>query len=1116
MSKRYLFSYLILLLGFINAQSQGYNFPADNYRTAENRYYWKNRPPFPGYWQQDVHYRLIASLNDSTNTVEGDETLTYYNNSPDTLKVAYFHLYSNAQDKDSYYSNLYKNNKQKLNFGKYESEDSGCFVKSIRIGNTDLKTEVDNTVMKVQLPNPLPPNGSVIFHITFKTFFDMGGARNRMKMFIAYKDKTTTFKQFDVVHWYPRICVYDTKFGWDVEQHLAHEFYGDFGTYDVAFTLPNNYVVGATGNLLNEEDVLPDTLLKKLDIHNFGNKRWESAPSVVIPRNNKPKTWLFHAVNVHDFALTADPTYRIGITNWMGVQCIALAEEMHASRWQNASNYTAKIIATDSKYFGMYGYPKIIVADARDGMEYPMLTLDGGGDPDYRTLLAHEVSHNWFFGMVGSNETYRAALDEGFTQFAESWICRKMDGPVEVQYPPASSYVRDFYKPDLLVMQEVYSGYLMNNMMGIGDFTENYQGKLYAARAAARMGFKNVTLNTQSDDFNSAIGHDGGYGQVYFKTATMLYNLQYVLGDSLFFEAMQHYFNQWKFCHPYLNDFRNSITGYVHTDLTWFFDEWLNTAKTADYGIGKIKKGKSKNQYIITFKREGEMQMPIDFSVTSKNDNVYNYYIPNSWFEKKTNAIILRRWIGWGKVEPTYTATVTIPNGIKKVEIDTSHRLADINMLNNTKPIPIKMYFDSKIANTPDWTSYQAFIGPSVWYDGFDGIEIGAHVHGSYMLFKDNINAMLLFNTGLGNTIKSSDPYENDYQQVAFTFDYQTMTDKIINNSSVNLYLQSLDGLDEGKLLLQVKDNSLKNTFYAQFKSMYRPHTYDSLYLLIPYTYDIYGDAIPDWGYQLFNNSITLGFKHDYHYSAYGKGSYEFKFRSSAFTNDYNYNQSTFTWLNSQTIFKKLVFKTRVFAQYGGGNNVPVESALYLAGANPEEMSDNPFTRAAGIIPTDWANYGYTTNYLQEGGGLNLRGYAGYTYSETGVNSAFRSLNNTIFAYQGNTGASVNAELEFNHLIHFNPKFLKNTFALITYLFGDAGILNLTPPASATNLPLEFTNILADAGAGVALTIQKWGPLQLVKPFTLRFDMPFFLNRLPYSDQNYIQYRFVVGIGRCF
>ncbi len=1110
MQKRYFVSMLLIIWGFTNAQSQDYSFPADNYRSPQNPYYWKNRPPYPGYWQQDVHYILIANLNDSLDVIDGNETLEYYNNSPDTLKEAFFHLYSNAQNKDSYYSNLYKSNKQKLTFGQYESQDSGCYVKSIRVGNTELKTEVDNTVMKVLLPKPLPPNGSVTFHITFRTYFDLKGARNRMKMFIAYQDKNTLFKQYDVVHWYPRICVYDTKFGWDVQQHLAHEFYGDFGCYDVAFTLPNNYVVGATGNLLNEDDVMPDTLFRKLDIRNFKDKPWNSAPSVVVPRTNKPKTWLFHAENVHDFALTADPTYRIGVSNWMGIQCIALAEEMHASRWQNASSYTSRIIATDSKYFGMFAYPKIIVADARDGMEYPMLTLDGGGDPDYRTLLAHEVSHNWFFGMVGNNETYRAALDEGFTQFAESWICRKMDGPYEVQYLPANAYVRHYYRPDLLVMQEVYSGYLMNNEMGIADFTENYQGKLFAARNGGRLGYKDVTLNTQSDDFGSALGHDGGYGQVYFKTATMLYNLQYVLGDSLFFKAMQHYFNQWKFCHPYLNDFRNSITGYVHTDLTWFFDEWLNTSKTLDYGIDKVEKGKEKDQYIITFDRKGEMQMPIDFTVKSKKDSVFNYYIPNSWFEKKTNAIMLPRWIGWGKVEPMYTVAVTVPGGISKVSIDTTLRLADINMLNNTKPFPIKWYFDSKIANTPDWRNYEAFVGPSVWYDSYDGVQIGAHLHGDYMLFKDNINATVYFNTHVGTNLPSGVPNPGIDPPISFTFDYQTPLDGFIKNSSINLYMQSLDGLDEAKLLFQVKDKSLKNTFYAQLKAMYRPYSYDSLYLLTPHSYNNYGDWISTWQSKEYNNTITLGLKHDYHYSDYGKGSYEFKFRSSAFTNDYNYNQSSFTWINSQTILKKLVLKTRVFAQYGAGSNTPVESALYLAGANPEEMADNPFTRAAGIVPSNWATYSnYDVNYFQEGGGLNLRGYAGYLYL------AQDSKGYLTYAAYGNSGASVNAELEFNRFVHFNPHFLRNMFALTTYLFFDAGAVSITP-YEGENIPLEFTGILADAGAGAALTIQKWGPLQLVKPLTIRFDMPFFLNPLPYAESNNVQYRFVVGIGRSF
>jgi aminopeptidase N len=1098
--KKTILSLCISLLIAIGGISQNYSFPANTYPDASNPYYWKNRPPFKGYWQQDIYYKIIASLDDSKDIISGDETLIYTNNSPDTLKNVYFHLYSNAQNKDSYYSNLSLNNGDHLKFGKYESEDSGCAVQSISIDDAPLKAELDNTVMKAYLNKPLLPGQNVTFHIHFRTFFDQGGNRNRMKMFIAWqnKSKDTTYKQYDVVHWYPRMCVYDTKFGWDVEQHLAHEFYGDFGCYDIAFTLPNNYVVGATGTLLNEKEMLPDSLMKKLDIKNYAHKRWGSAPSMVIPRNNTAKTWLFHAENVHDFALTADPTYRIGQAEWHGIKCYSMAEEMHAAGWQNAASYTASVIATNSKYFGMYGYPKMIVADARDGMEYPMLTLDGGFDPGYRTLLAHEVSHNWFFGMVGNNETYRAALDEGFTQFAESWTCQKLDGKYDIEYPPANKYVRKYTEPTVLRMEEVYDGYLYNNLFGIADFTDNMQGKSMALRGSGNYGFKDVTLNTHSDDFHGALGHGGGYGQVYFKTATMLYNLQYVLGDSLFFAAMQHYFNQWKFCHPYLNDFRNSITGFVHTDLTWFFDEWLNTAKTIDYGVKSIRKGKAKDEYIITFVRKGEMQMPIDFTVTSKADSVYNYYIPNSWFVKKTKATVLPRWIGWGKIEPTYEARVIIPDGISNVTIDTSLRLADINMLNNSKPFPFKFYFDSKIAKSPDWTNYEAFFGPSLWYNRYDGIKIGVHMHGDYMLFRHNLSATLFLNTGILQNEPSNYPNINGHQIMSFKISYQTPVEKFIPRSSVNLYAQSMDGVNVAKLLFQMKDNSMKYTFYSQLKTLYMPHYYDTSYLIYPQL----------WTPEAFNNSVTVGIKHDYKYSNSGKGYIDLSFKNALLTSDYNYSQVNLTIIETQQLGKKMTLHVRGFGQYATGN-LPIESALYAAGANPEELMNNQITSSQGIIQESWASYGASENHFQEGGGLNLRGYAGYLLPEITANKEL------VYAYTGNSGAAINAELDFNHLVHFNPKFLRDDFALSTYLFGDAGIINITSPLQSPKL-VQFSSIRADAGLGVALTIQRWGPLQLVKPLTLRFDMPLFLNEPPATDKDFVQWRWVFGIGRCF
>jgi len=181
----------------------------------------------------------------------------------------------------------------------------------------------------------------------------------------------------------------------------------------------------------------------------------------------------------------------------------------------------------------------------------------------------------------------------------------------------------------------------------------------------------------------------------------------------------------------------------------------------------------------------------------------------------------------------------------------------------------------------------------------------------------------------------------------------------------------------------------------------------------------------------------------------------------------------------------------------------------YMLPARPEELLDNDFTKAQGFVPKSWAGYGPNENHFQQGGGLNLRGYAGYLLPEVD------SKSNLMYAYNGSTGAAINAELDFNHLVHFNPRFLRNTFALSTYLFGDMGIINVFPPFSVSNT-LEFGSLRVDAGVGLALTIQRWGPLQLVKPLTIRFDMPLFLNEPSANDQNFVQWRWVIGIGRCF
>ncbi|MBI4947325.1 MAG: M1 family metallopeptidase [Bacteroidetes bacterium] len=1050
---------------------------AQTYRSASNSNYWKNHPPFAGYWQQDVDYKIKANVDEETDIISAIEELTYYNNSPDTLTFVYFHLYQNAFQPGSYFDKLSKENKVTPKYGHYEVQKKNTEILKMTSNGVELKQVEDNTILKVFLNKPLLPNDSVSLNISFNSYFDTGSQRRRMKTFNVFGNK-----HFDGVHWYPRMAVYDRKFGWETDQHLEKEFYGDFGTYDVELNFANNAVVEATGTLLNRSEVLPDDLRKKLDISNFKDKPMFSAPSIIIPYDSTSKsrkTWKYHAINVHDFAFTADPTYRIGESEWNGIKIVALAQEPNASRWQNAADYTAKVIQTYSEDYGMYVYPKMVVADARDGMEYPMLTLDGGFDPSYRGLLAHEVGHNWFFGMLGSNETYRAFMDEGFTQFLTCWAQEKIEGVKKIESTASSSYVRKFTQPNYVRTNGVYLPYITDAVKG-----------------------EETNINKHSNDFNTALRHGGGYRQVYYKTAVMLYNLQYVLGEDLFLNAMKHYVSQWKICHPYPEDFRNSIIQYTHVDLNWFFDEWLETSKTIDYEIKSVKAQKLPGEYTITFSREGQMQMPIDFEVLDKNDSVHKFHIPNTWFVKQTDAKVLPKWFGWDKIQPEYQAIVNIPAGIKEVRIDSTNRLADINMRNNRFPRQMNYAFDAKISNTPDWTHYSLFVRPDAWYNGFDGIKVGFHLNGNFMNYKDVLDANFWMNSGLGQGKIDSTISRNSFDYVSYRLNYKTAIDGFIKKSSVNFSIKNLDGLHAYLVGFEKHDHEENNSIYVNFKSTIRKTKEDMAYLLNP----------NDWDENLLNNTITLGYEHNYSYTL-GTGKINLDLLSSTLMSDYDYANLRLTVINKNH-FGKFNLNTRTFLQYGTGSNTPKESALYLAGASPEDLMENKFTRSIGFFPTEWMGYGSGTNNFQMGGGLNLRGYAGYLVPQEDKNG------NIHYAYRGNSGASVNAELEFDNLFKFIHivdqngiiKWAKNTFKLNTYLFGDIGVINYN--ASTENLLL--TDFRADAGVSTALTIKKWGPLQTVDPLTIRFDMPMFLNRIPATETDYIKFRWVVGISRAF
>lgn len=1066
----------------------------NNYRNTSNPYYWQNRIPKSGYWQQDVHYAIDAKIDETSNLIDGTLKMDYWNNSPDTLKEVYFHLFQNAFIKGSYLHELEKENKVKSKLGAIEAEGKGIVIELINQNNKSLEVELDNTIMKVKLNKALYPDQHTQIDIKFTTYYDKGGTRRRMQMYDAWG-----FNHYNGVQWFPKICVYDNKFGWDTYQHLNKEFYGEFGSYDVSLNFPSNYVVEATGELQNRSEVLPQELRDKLDVKNFANKPWNEAPSTITPyTKGERKTWKFHAINVHDFAFTADPSYRINTAYWNGIECVGLVQEPHASGWQNSAEYVAKIIKTFSEDFGMYAYPKMIAADANDGMEYPMLTLDGGRSPSYNGLLVHEIGHNWFYGMVGSNETYRAAMDEGFTQFLTAWGLCKIDGPINPAPANKKNWKNKFAEPSKVVDKSVFNAY-------------HYDA----------LNREEVQLNTHSDDFNSALGHGGGYRLVYYKTASMLYNLQYTLGDTLFSNAMKSYFNQWKMAHPYFEDFKESVIRYSKVDLNWFFDQWFETTKTIDYKIGRIKKTKDIDNFDITLKRKGEMQMPIDFVVTANDSKQYEYHIPNTWFTKFSNTSKnLPKWTGWGKLNPTYTANVTIPSGIKSVQIDTSNRLVDVNMLNNFKtrslpfsPNAIKIKIDGGTNKPWDRNHYRLYTRPDIWWNAVDGIKLGLHFEGDYMFSRHKIDASFWWNSHVGQT----NPYlvfENQnwydlYAPLNYKIHYQTPIS--FSNPKIQTALDSrfLDGLwhHKASFIWAIDKN---NNLNLSAQTMWRPLSNDFDYLLYP----------NEWSSTKNNKNSSLNFNYTHNYSYLnGNGLYHLSLSTPIFTGNqakpFDYSYAQIEAINNIRI-DKLLLKTRFFARYGTGYVIPFESSLFAAGANPESMMENKYMRSVGIIPNDWHTNvsALNTNHFQYGGGLNLRGYTGYLMAD-------ERNKETLIAYKGRSGASINAELDFTNYLKLKPKFTQKRLSASAYLFFDAGLMELSKYDSLTTYynikPTNmYSDLRVDAGIGTAFTIRKWGPFEKAKPLTIRFDLPLFLNRPPFANPQFFNLRYLIGINRSF
>jgi hypothetical protein len=549
------------------------------------------------YFQQEVNYTIDVKLNDKNHTLSAFEEFEYINNSPNELTEIYIHLWPNA----------YKNSetalgKQKLsskNTRMYYAEDSELgYIDSLdfKVNGTKAAWSLDENhidIAKITLTKPLKTGESVKISTPFKVKIPKGIFSRLGHMGQAYQ----------VTQWYPKPAVYD-KNGWNAMPYLNQgEFYSEYGRFDVKITLPKNYYVGSTGDLIDGEDEIAflEKRIKETneflaEIDSLDKKGRKARKRDTVPTSSKEwKTLHYKQKNVHDFAWFADKTWYVQkgevelLNSRRKVDTWVMFTDGEAHLWKKGIEYLNDAIFYYSKWNGDYPYNQMTAVDgaltAGGGMEYPNVTVIGRSQFDVmmEQVIMHETGHQWFYGILGTNERVHPWLDEGINSFNESRYFEEKYGEkcefLGFKTDKKGIKFLDLHRPH----KDMY--YLMYN-------------------SAARE-------NTdQPMELHAAKYTDGNYGNiVYMKSAVMLDYLKAYLGDEVFDKAMQQYFETWKFKHPQPEDLREVLETSTGKNLSWFFDGIVNTTDKIDF---KIIKAKEENGKInVTIQNQGDVKSPI-------------------------------------------------------------------------------------------------------------------------------------------------------------------------------------------------------------------------------------------------------------------------------------------------------------------------------------------------------------------------------------------------------------------------------------------------------------------------------------------------------------------------
>ncbi len=608
-----------------------------------NEYRSSNGAPGPGYWQNAADYVIHANLDTAQKQLSADEVITYTNNSPDMLPSLWLQLEQNIYRKDARGATMggprgHKEFTDGFLFDTVELEDQPE-------GKAKLEYVVSDTRMQLRLPQPLAPRGGRVrihirYHYTIPAIF---GGRTSWGM-------SRKGEIYDIAQWYPRLAVYDDLHGWDTQPYIGNEFYLEYGHFDFFVTAPANMILAGSGELINPADVLTKTEIDRLDQARHSDKTvMIRTPAEVDDPATRPKrdgtlTWHFAMDHTRDVSFTASNAFvwdaaRINLPD--GKTSLAMSvypvESAGNEAWGRSTEYVKHTVEEFSRRWFPYPYPAAInVAGFSEGMEYPGIVFDGIEDKG-KTLFwitAHEIGHDWFPMIVGSNERRNAWMDEGFNTFIDIGESDAFEGGV---YGPKrdSEYSAGGEPPDTIL-------------------------KVLQDPAAP-------VILSRADALPWPLTHPVSY----FKAAYgMVLLREQILGPERFDWAFRKYIHDWAYKHPAPSDFFRAMESEGGEDLSWFWRGWYMNNWQLDLAVTGVRylDGDAHKGAVITLESRGQLVLPSVLEISFVDGGKRRVNVPvESWLQKSVSNLSL------DSSQP-----------IASVTIDPDHKLPDSDRSNNT------------------------------------------------------------------------------------------------------------------------------------------------------------------------------------------------------------------------------------------------------------------------------------------------------------------------------------------------------------------------------------------------------------------------------------------------